>query len=193
MNIEEFKIDCIKQLEAIEDGDKVLILIDSVGNLASKKEIEDALNEKSVADMTRAKQLKSCFRMFTPYLTLKKVPMIAINHTYQTQETYSKTIVSGGCLTEGTMIQMGDGSLKAVENISVGDFVKTLSGQNEVTHVWDHVTLDEGEPECVEVEMEDGFKVVCSWNHPFLVQKLDGTRSYVPANQVTEEMYIVSI
>ena len=95
-NIEELKFDLVNQLEQIQREDKVIIVIDSVGNLASKKELEDALNEKSVADMTRAKALKGLFRMVTPYLTMREVPLIAINHTYQTQEMYSKAVVSGG-------------------------------------------------------------------------------------------------
>ena len=33
------------QLENIERKDKVVIMIDSVGNVASKKELEDAINE----------------------------------------------------------------------------------------------------------------------------------------------------
>jgi len=95
-NIEELKFDIVHQLETIERKDKVIIVIDSVGNLASKKELEDALNEKSVADMTRAKSLKGLFRMVTPYLTMKNIPLLAINHTYQTQEMFSKAVVSGG-------------------------------------------------------------------------------------------------
>ena len=50
-NVEELKFDMIAQLEGLSRGDKVVIVIDSVGNLASKKELEDAINEKSVADM----------------------------------------------------------------------------------------------------------------------------------------------
>ena len=95
-NIEELKFALVNQLEAIDRKDKVIIVIDSVGNLASKKELEDALNEKSVADMTRAKSLKGLFRMVTPYLTMKNISLLAINHTYQTQEMFSKAVVSGG-------------------------------------------------------------------------------------------------
>jgi len=95
-NIEELKFDLVNQLETIERKDKVIILIDSVGNLASKKELDDAMNEKSVADMTRAKSLKGLFRMVTPYLTMKNIPLLAINHTYATMEMFSKQVVSGG-------------------------------------------------------------------------------------------------
>lgn len=94
--IEELKFDMVSQLEALDKKDKVIIVIDSLGNIASKKELEDALNEKSVADMTRAKALKALFRMTTPYFTMKDVPCLGINHTYQEMGLFPKAIVSGG-------------------------------------------------------------------------------------------------
>ena len=95
-NIEELKFDITNQLEEIKKDDKVIIVVDSLGNLASKKEVEDALNEKAVADMTRAKQLKSVFRIITPHLSMKDIPFLGIAHTYDTQEMFSKKVVSGG-------------------------------------------------------------------------------------------------
>ena len=96
VDVEQLKFDLVNQLDAIERGDKVVIVIDSIGNLASKKELEDALNEKSVADMSRAKALKGLFRMVTPYLTMKNIPLLAVNHTYQEIGLFPKAIVSGG-------------------------------------------------------------------------------------------------
>jgi len=96
MDIEELKFDMIKQLDELTADDKVIIFIDSVGNLASKKELEDAKDGKSVADMTRAKSLKALWRMVTPYFNLKDIPCIAISHTYDTQEMFSKKVISGG-------------------------------------------------------------------------------------------------
>ena len=90
------KFDLVSQLQNFNRGDKVVIMIDSIGNLASKKEVEDAINEKSVADMTRAKALKALFRMVTPLLKMKDIPLIVINHTYKEQSLYPKDIVSGG-------------------------------------------------------------------------------------------------
>ena len=95
-NVEELKFDLIGQLEALERDDKVCVVIDSVGNLASKKELEDAINEKSVADMSRAKALKGLFRMCTPYLNMKNIPLIAVNHTYMEIGLFPKAVVSGG-------------------------------------------------------------------------------------------------
>ena len=95
-NVEELKFDLINQLEEIGKNDKVIIVIDSIGNLASKKELDDALNEKGVADMSRAKALKGLFRMSTPYLTMKNIPLLAINHTYKEIGLFPKEIVGGG-------------------------------------------------------------------------------------------------
>lgn len=95
-DINELKEDITNQIEGLDRKDKVLIMIDSIGNLASKKEKEDALKGSEAADMTRAKQMKSLFRIITPKLTVKDIPLVTINHTYKTQEMYSKDVVSGG-------------------------------------------------------------------------------------------------
>ena len=46
--------------------------------------------------MSRAKALKGLFRMVTPYLTMKNIPLLAVNHTYQEIGLFPKAIVSGG-------------------------------------------------------------------------------------------------
>ena len=168
-NIEELKFDVMKQLEAIDRDAKVIIVIDSIGNLASKKEFDDAMEGKSAADMTRAKALKSLFRMVTPHLTMKDIPMIAINHTYQTQEIYSKAVVSGGCLVSGTKIKMFDNKLKNIDDIQEGDIVMTMDGPKAVTHSWNPDTLENGEPDCYRITFDDGYEVICSDEHPFLL------------------------
>ena len=95
-NIEELKFDIMQQLQDVQRGDKLIIVLDSIGNLASKKEVEDALDGKSVADMSRAKQVKSLFRMVTPHLNLKDIPMVVVNHTYKEIGMFPKDIVGGG-------------------------------------------------------------------------------------------------
>jgi len=167
-DVEELKFDIMKQLEGITKADRVCIVIDSIGNLASKKEVDDALEGKSVADMSRAKQMKSLFRMVTPHLNLKDIPLVAVNHTYKEIGLYPKDIVSGGCVVEDTMIQTPNG-LKAIQDFKEGDIVITKYGEQTVSHVWNPETLDEGNPECFEVEFEDGYKVTCSAKHKFII------------------------
>jgi RecA/RadA recombinase len=95
-DIEQLKFDVMQQLTNLDREDKLIIIIDSIGNLASKKEVDDALEGKSVADMSRAKQVKSLFRMVTPHLTMKDIPMIVVNHTYKEIGMFPKDIVGGG-------------------------------------------------------------------------------------------------
>ena len=96
VNLEELKFDLAQKLEHIKRGDKVIVFIDSLGNLASKKEADDALKENSAADMTRAKVIKSLGRIITPHLTIKDLPCIVVNHVYMEMGMFPKTIMSGG-------------------------------------------------------------------------------------------------
>jgi len=95
-DVEQLKFDLAAQLAELTRTDKVIIIVDSVGNLASKKEVEDALKQNSAADMSRAKALKSLFRIVTPHLTMKDIPMVVVNHTYKEIALYPKDIVGGG-------------------------------------------------------------------------------------------------
>lgn len=95
-NIEQLKIDMVRQFDGLTREEDVIVVIDSIGNLASKKELDDALDGKTVADMSRAKALKGLFRMVTPELTKKNIPLIGINHTYKEIGLYPKDIVGGG-------------------------------------------------------------------------------------------------
>ena len=184
-DVEELKFDLMAQLEQIKRGDHVIIVIDSVGNLASKKEVEDALSEKSAADMTRAKQLKSLTRMITPHLNLKNIPLIMINHVYQEIALYPKAIVSGGCVEKGTKVRMADETLKNIEDIQVGDMVKTLDGDHSVTATWNPKTLANGTPTCYRVTFEDGSEVVCSDIHRF---RKGGEWEFVTSLNVGDEL-----
>ena len=95
-SVEELKIDIMNQLQDISAEDKIIVIIDSIGNLASKKEVDDSIEGKTVADMTRAKGIKSLFRMITPHLTIKDIPLVVVNHTYKELGMFPKDIVGGG-------------------------------------------------------------------------------------------------
>ena len=169
-NVEELKFDLMQKLEAIENKEKVFIMIDSIGNLASKKEMEDAINEKSVADMSRAKAIKSLFRMVTPYVKEKNIPMYAVQHVYKSIDMFPSDIMSGGCVDGETEIIAKRGLVK-MKDIRVGDLVLSHDDTwNEVEHTWNPETLGIGHPERYKVTFEDGTEVICSENHKFLVE-----------------------
>jgi|AntRauTorckE6833_2_1112554.scaffolds.fasta_scaffold07553_3 hypothetical protein len=149
--------------------DKFMIVIDSAGQLASRKEVEDAKAGKEKADMTRAKAMKSLFRIVNSDLGFLKVPMLVTNHTYLTMDLFPRPVMSGGCLEAGNKV-VTDKGLVNIEDLKYGDYVDTLNGFEKIYDTF------EFEKERYEVEFEDGTKIICSDEHKFLMGK-DWTES----------------
>lgn len=103
-NIEDLKFFLTKFLNGLKEEKqngaelpKVMILLDSIGQLASEKEKRDALEGKSKQDMTRAKAIKQMFRIINADLGYLRIPMVATNHTYvDTSAFFPVQIMSGG-------------------------------------------------------------------------------------------------
>lgn len=90
----------VKQLmEAKEKGSKlpkIMICLDSLGMLATTKEIDDAISGNTAADMTRAKTIRSLFRIITSDLTGLGIPFLFTNHTYASTGMFPTVNLSGG-------------------------------------------------------------------------------------------------
>tara|TARA_R110000772_G_scaffold2410_4_gene8556 strand:+ start:37394 stop:38662 length:1269 start_codon:yes stop_codon:yes gene_type:complete len=76
--------------------DKVMIVIDSLGQLASNKEKDDLIAGKLKADMTKAKSIGSLFRSITIDLGYLNIPMVVNNQTYRTMDFFPQEIMKGG-------------------------------------------------------------------------------------------------
>lgn len=111
---------------------------------------------------------------------------------HNSMDMYPKAVVSGGCVEAGTEIIAADGSLVRIEDVRPGDRVRTLTGDAEVIHTWTPDTLEEGEPECVEVAFEEGARYVVSVDHAFLTSQGDKF-VWVRAEDLTPEMDVVGI
>ena len=92
---------------------KFIISIDSLGNLASEKEINDAHSNKGAMDMgLRAKQLKSMMRMITFKAAVTGTTVICSNHTYADPGALHPTLVkqqaggSGPIYMASILVQM---------------------------------------------------------------------------------------
>ena len=99
--IEEFRTQMIRILDNLlktpeKDRKPLLVILDSLGMLASNKEMEDAMNDKQVRDMTKSQTIKSVFRIITSKLGKLKIPMIVTNHTYKTMNPYGDPTDMGG-------------------------------------------------------------------------------------------------
>ena len=93
VTIEEFRSKALKAVDLYlkkKEGDRkpCMFVLDSLGMLSTEKEIEDALNDKQVRDMTKSQLVKGAFRMLTLKLGQAKIPMIVTNHTYDVVGSY---------------------------------------------------------------------------------------------------------
>lgn len=99
--IEEFKTNVMKVLKKYEELDEesrmpLMIVLDSLGQLSTNKEMEDAVDGNNVSDMTRTRAIKSAFRTITLKLAKLKVPLILTNHTYTAITKYGAPQELGG-------------------------------------------------------------------------------------------------
>jgi len=72
------------------------LVLDSLGNLSTTKELEDTAAGAETRDMTRAQIIKACFRVLTLKLGRANVPLIVTNHTYDVIGAYMPTKEMGG-------------------------------------------------------------------------------------------------
>ena len=89
-----------KIIAAKDPNLKVIIAIDSLGNLASAKELRDVTEGKDAADMgTKAKAMKSMMRALTFKAAKARVPILFTNHIYDNPTSMYPELVkkqSGG-------------------------------------------------------------------------------------------------
>jgi RecA/RadA recombinase len=75
---------------------KIMIVLDSLGQMASSKEKNDLLKGEIKQDMTKAKAIGSMFRSINNDLGYLDIPMIVCNHTYLTMDLYPQAVMKGG-------------------------------------------------------------------------------------------------
>jgi len=75
---------------------KMIMVLDSLAQLASNKEKDDLLEGNSKQDMTKAKSIGSLFRSITMDLAYLEIPFMVNNQTYQTMDMFPKEIMKGG-------------------------------------------------------------------------------------------------
>lgn len=79
-----------------KDRPKFIMVLDSLGNLSTSKEVEDIELGKDTRDMTRAQLMRGAFRAITVPLARAKIPMVLTNHTYTSMGMFPTQELSGG-------------------------------------------------------------------------------------------------
>jgi recombination protein RecA len=103
--MEQFRNHMINTTKAVLEenpDEKILVVLDSYGNLSCAKEINDVEAGKENSDMgARAKAGKSMLKETTRHCGKYQIPMIFTNHTYKDTSSspnpmYAKSVQSGG-------------------------------------------------------------------------------------------------
>jgi RecA/RadA recombinase len=97
--LQDFREKAVKFLDGYEKTKSktpVMIVLDSLSNLPTKKELEDALSGNEARDMTKAQVIRSIFRIITSKLGKCDIPLIIANHVYSSMDMYSPVVISGG-------------------------------------------------------------------------------------------------
>lgn len=109
----QFIAQLISQLEEHQangkEVPKIILVIDSIGNLSSEKEMDDAIAGKGTADMTKQRLLRSFFRINGVKMSKLGMSVVLISHVYEAIGSYvptKKVSGGGGILFNSSSIMM---------------------------------------------------------------------------------------
>ena len=137
--IEEFRTQSCRILDKYMEQDEkkpLMFVLDSLGMLASNKEVEDVANDKNVRDMTKSQLIKGAFRVLTLKLGKANVPMLVTNHTYDVIGSYVPTKEMGGGsglkYASSTIIYLSKKKEKDGTEV-VGNIIKCKAAKSRLT------------------------------------------------------------
>jgi len=176
----------IKEAQEKSDKDKIklLLIVDSLGLLASNKALSDADSGKDAADMgTKAKALTRMFTAITQKIGLTETVCIVTNHgAMEVGTMFPQLKPKGGqCLTADTLVHTSKG-MKFISDLKEGMTVKThMDRYKPITKTFVYNDLD-----ILEVELENGQIIRMTPDHKMLVER-DGKKEWVEAKDLTED------
>lgn len=115
---------------------KILVVVDSLGNLSSSKEHEDSVKGVVKQDMTRPKELRKLFRVVTKELGMLKIPMVVTNHVYAKQDLFGGNEISGGggaIFNASTILSLSKANLKDSSGQKTGIIITSKIYKSRMT------------------------------------------------------------
>ena len=149
VTIEQFRSKALKAVDIYlkaktEDRKPCMFVLDSLGMLSTEKEIDDALNDKQVRDMTKSQLVKGAFRMLTLKLGQANIPMIVTNHTYDVIGAYVPTKEMGGGsglkYASSTIIYLSKKKEKDGKDV-IGNLIKAKTAKSRLSKENKDVTV----------------------------------------------------
>ena len=134
-----------------EDRLPMFIVLDSLGNLSTTKEMMDiksgAVNKEGIEirDMTRSPLIRGLFRVLTIKLGEAEAAMLMTNHTYQTMDPYgAKNNMSGGGglkYAASTIVYLSKKKLKDTDKEVIGSILTATLEKSRFTRYGKSVEL----------------------------------------------------
>ena len=125
--VEEFRTQAIKIIENMDVEYNIMMFLDSLGNLSTRKEMEDSASGSDKRDMTRAPMIRGTFRTLALKLAKANIPLIITNHTYDKIGSLfpTKEISGGGGIKYAASVIVTLGKRKVKEGTEVlGNIIK---------------------------------------------------------------------
>ena len=146
---------------------KIMFIVDSLGNLATEKETNDAVSGSDKRDMTKQQNLRSMFRVITTDLAEFKIPTVMTNHTYS-------------CVIKGTLVVTKIGTFP-IEQIEKGQEVLTIDGWKPVENLYSYEDVLS-----TKLQFEDESIHECSSFHMWMAKNDDNTYSWKATEDLIE-------
>lgn len=148
---------------------KVMVVLDSLGNLSSTKEKEDTTSGSGKRDMTKQQAIRRTFRVVGNDFAKNAVPFIICNHVYE-------------CVSGETEIIMGDGeTIKPIKDIKIGEEVLSMGGPKEVLEKFEYDVKH-----LLELTFEDDYVIKCTKDHKFAIEGNNGEVEWKRADDLEE-------
>lgn len=171
--------------------DKVIFVLDSLGNLTSEKERDDTLSGNQKADFTKAKDVKALFRVNATPLNRLNISLICTNHVYSNMSFIPQNVQASGCCSKATLVKTLEYGDYPIEKIIEGIHVLSNDGEwHKIEKTWIH------EKPTYKIEFSDNIKpMTCSDTHRFLVDpnnpELESSWKTIEELNEGDEIYIL--
>lgn len=154
----------LEEQRAAGNPQKMMIVLDSLGNLSDDSDLEAAADGVTKANLQKNKLIKNLYRVVTPKCSATQTPFITISHSYSSLSLYGGNVISGGCLTPLTNVIVADERrVERIKDIKVGDMVLSYDGKfHEVLKTFNF------KKEVIKFTFENDSIIECSTTHRFL-------------------------
>lgn len=137
--VQDFRTQAFRILGAYKESGakyRMMMVLDSLGNLSTEKEIKDISEGNDTRDMTKSQLVKGAFRAITLETGMLNVPILITNHVYDVIGSYfpTKEIAGGSGLkyAASTIISLTKSKEKEGKEV-VGALIKATSTKSRFT------------------------------------------------------------